>query len=208
VAIARAAKAAIRVIATAVAVAEADGDVVHHHADVAAAVEAVAVAAVTVVPQAKIIRARKQGIAMNRANAKTKNFAHAKPSARMVRVTKTKMSHPRWTKRPKAKALPKPPPTNHRTRLTNFTKNAPMLIASDQSNECAKSAARVATVVTIVVAGIGIANGDAAAPTNATVQSTAFCAAKSIAFAIVWNPSCAILNASSARCNKPSTNAS
>jgi hypothetical protein len=53
-----------------------------------------------------------------------------------------------------------------------------------------------------------IATGDAAALMNANARSTAFCAAKSIAFATALKPFYATSNVSSARSNKPNTNAS
>jgi hypothetical protein len=127
-AIARAAKAAATdVTRIAVAGAAEAEDAVHHRVGAATQAQAVAVP-VTIVPRGKVIRRRKKAvIAMNRANA-LMIFANPR-SAKMVHVTKTKMFLHRLTKRRKAKALPKPPPTK-RTKRMNFTKSAPTPIAN------------------------------------------------------------------------------
>jgi hypothetical protein len=99
----------------------------------------------------------------------------------------------------------------------NFTRNALTQTANIPENGCAKSGATTATGAVIATAdmiaeggietGIVIATGGAAA-TNATARSIGFYAARSTASATAWNQSCAISNASSAPCSKPSKNAS
>jgi hypothetical protein len=198
-----------------VAVAAADVDAVPQpHV----AVPPEAEAALTIALRAKVIRLANPAIGPSLPTAKKMNFANGRPNARKVLVTKTKTFRPLWMKLPKAKAFPKSPRTNRRTRPTNFTKNALKPIASVRLKGYARSAApnvsgavsRIAGMIAAaaIETGIVIATGDAAAPTNATGHSTAFYAAKSIAFATAWKPSCAISNASSARSNKPNTNAS
>ena len=88
-----------------------DVDAARHRAVVVALKAAGALPAVAEVVilarLAKIILRRKQVSVKNRPPAKKTNIASTKPSAKTGRVTKTKMFHPLWTKRPKAKALPK-----------------------------------------------------------------------------------------------------
>jgi hypothetical protein len=174
----------------------------------------------TIVPRAKVIHPENPASATNRHEEKTK-FRSATPNVKTARDTKTKMFRRPLTKRPKAKAPPKQSPTN-RTKLKNFTKNAPPPIANVRKcanarpNGCVMIAAvdrsvdaiAVTIAATVVESVIEIATVDADAATKATDPFTACYAVRSIAFATVSNRFCATSNASSAPCSKRSTNAS
>lgn len=168
--------------------------------EVAAADDAAPVAAVMIAHPAKIIRPKKAAIAQKRALKMT-----ITANAKMARVTRTKMSHRKWTIPRKAKALPKPRLTN-RTKLKLSTKNAPTPTANVPVIVSATTRAKIvhenATEVAVTVADATEATTVAAAETvtvaivvaeavTATATFTGFYAAKSIAFVTALNRSCA-----------------